>query len=142
MANESINKLSQNNIQVLYRYLFFYTKEYMNYYGRFDWNDIIIADFCKKHGIINKGRRNQVYNSGFFWFNTFTPKGENVNDVAFHFLRHRNAIAHANIRKERRKKNSYIIVDDYDNHGSQTMHGEIKEDLFFQFLEIVISTLK
>ena len=143
MANESINKLSRDNVQELYRYLFFYTKEYADHYGRFDWNDATITNFCQKHSITSKGRRNQVYKSGFFWFNTFTPRGENVNDVAHHFLRHiRNAIAHANIRKERRKKNSYIIVDDYDKHGNQTMHGEIKEDLFFQFLEIVISTLK
>lgn len=143
MANESINKLSKDNIQVLYRYLFFYTKEYENCYGRFDWNDATVTNFCQKHCIISKGRRNQIYNSGFFWFNTFTPKGKNVNDVALHFLRHiRNAVTHANIRKERRKKNSYIIVDDYDKYGRQTMHGEIKENLFFQFLEIVINTFK
>lgn len=143
MTNESLNKLSKDNILLLYRYLFFYTKEYVSYYGGFDWNDATIANFCQKHNIIKKGRRNQVYKSCFFWFSTFTPKGEKVNDVAHHFLRHiRNAIAHANIRKERRKTNSYIIVDDYDKHGNQSMHGEIKEDLFFNFLEIVINTKK
>ena len=143
MANESINKLSKDNIQVLYRYLFFYTKQYENCYGRFDWNDASVANFCQEHSITSKGRRNQTYNSSFFWFDTFTPKGKKVNDVAHHFLRHiRNAIAHANICKVRRKNKSYVIVDDYDKKGKQSMHGEIKEDLFFQFLGIVINTFK
>ena len=97
MTNESLNKLSKDNILLLYRYLFFYTKEYVSYYGGFDWNDATIANFCQKHNIIKKGRRNQVYKSCFFWFSTFTPKGEKVNDVAHHFLRHiRNAIAQPN----------------------------------------------
>ena len=143
MANKSINKLSQGNIQQLYRYLFHYTKDYANCYGKFNWTDFTIIDFCQRNKIIHKGRRNKVYTSSFFWFEANKPKKAKENDVAHHFLRHiRNAIAHANVRKERRKNNSYIIVDDYDKNGNQSMHGEIKEDLFFQFLEIVIKTLK
>lgn len=143
MANESINKLSQDNILSLYRYLFNYTKVYASNYGRFEWDNVSISAFCQKNNITHKGRRNQIYNHSFFWFDTYKPKGKDVNDVAHHFLRHiRNAIAHANIRKESRKKQSYIIIDDYDKNGKQAMHGEIKESLFFQFLGIVINTLK
>ena len=54
MTNESLNKLSKDNILLLYRNLFFYTKEYVSYYGGFDWNDATIANFCQKHNIIKK----------------------------------------------------------------------------------------
>lgn len=141
MVNKSVNKLSQHNILSLYKFLFFYTKEYSNWYGLLNWDDISISKFCKENRIVHKGRRNQYYNDNFFWFKTFTPKDNNVNDTAYHFLRHvRNAIAHANIRKESRKKKSYFVMDDFDKNGKQTMHGEIEENLFFHFIELIVNT--
>lgn len=142
-SKDSINKLSQKNVLSLYQYLYEYTKEYAGNYGKFHWEDNSITDFCKKNNIVKKGTCDKNYNSSFFWFETFTPKGENTNDKAYHFLRHiRNSIAHANIRKERKKRDSYFIIDDYNKNGKQTMHGRIKEDLFFAFVNIIINTLK
>lgn len=142
MAKKSINKLSQSNILSLYEHLFLYVKQYEKNYGNFNWNDDSISTFCKNNHIVKKGCRNQKYDNDFFWFETHT-KEKKGNDIAFHFLRHiRNAFAHANINKIRRKNKSYLIIDDYNKNGKQTMHGEIKEDLFFQFLETVTNSLK
>ena len=141
MKKESINKLSQNNILFLYEYLFQYTNLYEKSYGNFNWNDDTISTYCKHNHIEKKGRKGKKYDNDFFWFETQSIKGKG-NDIAFHFLRHiRNAFAHANIRKERRKNKSYFIIDDYNKKNKQTMHGEIKENLFFQLLEIIINTL-
>lgn len=139
--NKTINKLSKDNICFLYEYLYDYTMDYSNCYGLFKWDDKSINDFCKVNNIKCKGRRNDKNNYSFFWFDTYKLKGEDVNDIAFHFLRHiRNSIAHANIVKVRKNRNSYFIIDDYDKNAKQTMHGEIMEELFFKFLEIVIKT--
>ena len=60
--------------------------------------------------------------------------GIKINDMAHHFLRHlRNAIAHGNIKKEKKM----IIVDDYSTTQKQTMYGQLHINLFWQFLQIV-----
>ena len=141
--NISINKLSQKNVLSLYQYLCEYTKEYAGNYGNFHWDDNSVTEFCKRNNIVQKGARNRKYASNFFWFEACKPKGQEYNDIAHHFLRHiRNSIAHANICKERKKQDSYFIINDYNENGKQTMHGRIKEDLFFAFVNIIINTFK
>lgn len=33
-------------------------------------------------------------------------------------------------------------MDDFDENGKQTMHGEIEENLFFLFINVIINTKK
>ena len=116
-------------------FLFRYEAEIKNNYGYYNWESTEIDKFCAKANIVKKTCRNKNHHY-YFWFDTKTKTSSvgNVNDKAFHFLRHiRNAIAHGNIQKE----DALMKVKDYNINDKQTMQGQLPINLFWSFVELV-----
>jgi hypothetical protein len=137
---KSINKLSKKDIEILYSYIYVYHKYISNYYGTFNYNAQEVKKFCLNNDIKKKEYKNTKTKYNYFWFSTYQDNKTKVNDIACHLLRHvRNSIAHVRFIKKRNKQ-AYYILDDYDNNGIHTMHGVIRVDLFWDFINIILHT--
>ena len=140
MADYSINKLSEKDINRAYRFIYIFEKEVYNKYGTFDFENDDVKQYCKEYRISNKVKRNSTPTDNYFWFDTRKIKGANKNDIAHNFLRHvRNAIAHGNFKKEKSKK-AFYILEDFDKNNNKTMYGRINADIFWGYLNIVLHT--
>lgn len=111
-------------------------------YGTLNWSKDSFVSFCKKNKIQQKGTSAKRSQYNHFWFSTFIPKGEEINDTAHHFLRHiRNAYAHCNIKikYEGRKHNKFYSLEDFDMNGTQSMSGKIRSDLLWKMIDLLYS---
>lgn len=121
------------------QYLFLFEKIR---YGTLDWQKPSFVEFCKRNKIQSKGTSAKKKQLNHFWFSTYKPKGENVNDTAYHFLRHiRNAFAHCNINVviEGKKHHKYYELEDYDMNKSKSMSGKIRSDFMWAMIDILLS---
>lgn len=121
------------------QYLFLFKKIR---YGTLDWQKSSFVEFCKRNKIQSKGTSAKKKQLNHFWFSTYKPKGENVNDTAYHFLRHiRNAFAHCNINVviEGKKHHKYYELEDYDINKSKSMSGKIRSDFMWAMIDILLS---
>lgn len=138
----NVNNLSVNDIEKFYNYLCDFEINHKASYGHFDFYDSQFQNFCNKNNINPKGKRdkeNKNKNNGNLWFKSNQDKNK-VNDIGHHLLRHiRNSIAHGLVKK---KGQFYHFEDFSPNKASQTMGGRIRCDLFWPFLENLISTKK
>ena len=134
------NNLSKEDIVGLYNYLARFETEIKLQYGHFDFNDKVFRQFCAQNNIIPKVSKDRERNTTYcFWFNTKADKKTKVNDTAHHLLRHiRNSIAHSLVEK----KGKIYYFKDYNLAGNQSMGGHLRTDLFWPFLEKLISTKK
>ncbi|MBQ3623161.1 MAG: hypothetical protein IJA04_05600 [Bacteroidaceae bacterium] len=140
MANFPINKLSEDDINKAYRFIYLFEKEIHSKYGTFNFNDKSIEYFCKQYKINKKVKRNSKPSDNYFWFDTVKITGAPKNDFAHNLLRHiRNAMSHGNFKKGKSKK-AFYTFEDYNKTGTQTMYGKINADLFWKYLNIVLHT--
>ncbi|MBQ7238627.1 MAG: hypothetical protein IJS20_07530 [Bacteroidales bacterium] len=138
------SKLNQTEKIKCFEFLERYAHDIEHNYGRYNWGSPLIDNFCRTKNI-NKKTKNNIRNLHYyFWFESHkmpSPLG-NLNDTAYHFLRHiRNAIAHGLIKKERRM----IIVQDFQKSRNgrvttQTMQGQLLASDFWNFVDAVEST--
>ena len=140
------NKLSESNIVKLYRFLFAFEKEYANCYGKFNLSDGRIISFKEKENILLgsmcKTNEKKINGAKYFilWDDAKPDRFKSMpnNDSAYNLLKHlRNSIAHGNIISENRQKFS---LNDYNRANNLSMKGKISNKLFFQLLELIIST--
>lgn len=139
----NINNLSVNDIEKFYNYLCDFEINHKASYGHFDFYDSQFQNFCDTNKIKQKGRNykgKQDKNNGTLWFTANQDKKSKINDVGHHLLRHiRNSFAHGLVKK---KGQFYYFEDFSPNKTSQTMGGRMRCDLFWPFLEKLISTKK
>lgn len=138
----SLNKLSQEDLVNISRYLLFYSKEIEQYNGHFNWKDKNFENFLKIKHIKGKGNK-KTTGFNYFWFDTYKDGG--TNDIAFHFLRHvRNSFAHGKIYKVARNKKLYYEMQDLKknrNHKHiQTMQGVIETEYLWEMIELIYKT--
>ena len=138
----NINNLSVNDIEKFYNYLCDFEINHKSSYGHFNFYDSQFQEFCKTNNIISKGKRGKVNknkNNGSLWFKSKQDKNK-VNDVGHHLLKHiRNSIAHGLVKK----KGQFYYFEDYSlNKTFQTMGGRMRYDLFWPFLDNLLSTKK
>lgn len=134
--------ISQKDKLRLFDFLLEYSNTIEHNYSRYNWNDQRLIEFCHANSIDRKINKNSRQTDNCFWFET---KGRNgINDIAHHFMRHiRNAIAHGNIEYVFKKGgNSFFIFKDFNKHGTQTMYGKIRTDLFWNYISVIQSTFK
>lgn len=113
-------------------------------YGTLDWQKPSFVEFCKRNKIQPKGTSAKKKQLNHFWFSTNIPKGESVNDIAYHFLRHiRNAFAHCNINVviEGKKHHKYYVLEDYEINKSKSMSGKIRSDLMWNMINTLLSSV-
>ena len=122
--------------------LFLY--EYNNAeYGTLNWGKPSFVDFCKRNNIQQKGTKKKIKQLNHFWFSANTPKGQKINDIAHHFLRHiRNAYAHCNVQvvQEGRHHHRYYKLKDYEINGTQSMSGKIRKDFLWEMVNELLSS--
>ena len=131
------NNLQNKHIVAFYEFLCEYEKNIKNEYGSFDFKNQQFQRFCTTNKIDPKNKKSSLPNK--FWFTSRQDPKTKVNDVAHHLLRHiRNAFAHGLVRR----KGKYIILEDYNRNGNQSMCGKIHESLIWQFIETLKQTKK
>lgn len=140
MADFTINKLSEADINKAYRFIYIFEKEIYSKYGSFDFNSPDIQKFCHDYKVKKKVTRTTKPTENYFWFDTTRIKGMPMSDYAHNLLRHiRNAMAHGNFKKVRSRK-AFYTFEDYNNNNVQTMYGKIEANLFWEYLNIVLHT--
>lgn len=138
--------LTQKDRDDFANYCFIFSHTISNHYGEFDWGNGAFCNFCKKNRIQQKGVQTKKIQDNHFWFEATKPKGEKINDTAFHFFRHiRNAFAHGYITifYKGRKRHRYYKFQDWNKKidrktqetiREQSMGGCIRSDYFWQML--------
>lgn len=108
--------------------------------GHYNWDDPHFKHYCTQNGIQQKGTKAKRVQHNHFWFDADKPSNMLPKDVAHNFLRHiRNAFSHGGISVTRGKHNrKYYSIRDRNIRGSQTMSGEIRSDLLWGMIEILI----
>jgi hypothetical protein len=140
---KNVNNLSVSDIIKLYNYLCDFELNHKGSSGHFNFNDSPFQNFCKTNNIIPKGKNykkeRQNKSNGYLWFQSKQDENK-INDVGYNLLKHiRNSIAHGLIKK----KGQFYYLEDYNpKAASQTMGGRMRCDLFWPFLEKLISTKK
>lgn len=137
---KSKNNLTQKEIARFYDYLCDFESRIKKDYGRFDFEDQNFQRFCKTNNITPKCKKSKNQKDNSFWFFTQQDKKTKINDSAHHLLRHiRNSFAHGLIKKAGKD----FVFNDYNSTITrQTMGGRMRTDLFWSFLEALISTKK
>jgi len=135
---KNIKNLSKEDILFLYNYVIRFESDIRDNYGKYDFESTSLDRFCKLNQIKKKGRIDSK-GENQFWFTAKKLKGQSVNDVAHHLLRHiRNSISHALVTK----KGKYYFLEDYNQNATQTMGGKIRMDLLPSFIDEIIGTKK
>ena len=141
-----MNKLSENNIVRLYRFLFLFEKKISSEFGGLDIADTGLKTFAEKEKILlgSMCQTNEKKKSSFkyfiLWEDTKPSAFKSIpgNDSAYNLLRHiRNSIAHGNISSENRQMFS---LEDYNKANNLSMKGKISNKLFFQLIDLIIAT--
>lgn len=138
----NVNNLSVNDIEKFYNYLCDFEINHKWSAGHFDFYDSQFQNFCNTNNITPKERNykgKKHTNNGSLRFTSKQDKNK-INDVGHNLLKHiRNSIAHGLVKKKGR---FYYFEDFSTNKTSQTMSGRMRCDLFWPFLEKLISTKK
>lgn len=139
MPAKNINNLSKDDIVKFYNFVCFYELEIKQNYGKYDFQNTYFQKFCADNQIAPKNRKSKLPYK--FGFEARQRKDTKVNDYAHHLLRHiRNAFAHGLITKSGK---IYFFKDfAKSDKNTITMDGNIRCDLFWSFLDMLINTKK